>query len=639
MMPYDPNVDLASELGTEEKILQLQALRPPSPGSQWYEIMSNSIGQWEAQQRLKQIQAQREAQRKKEEDQLRALQGLGDRATPMDFMSYGPTRQKAGEAALTAARDRTNFAGLKEAMSSLMGSGAAPGGQGQMSDEAAIRQKLILMEQSDNPRIAAWAKAQLADMNKGYDPEHLYGGGPSGRAPALLPGALGAIEAKTYGRERAKAAMDPVQATFPGALPGQTKTMSKFEQITGNPYGSPQGMGGPTPTAPAQTGFGAAPQGAGPGSPPPTGAGTGAGQWYVDPSGQRHFVPQSVVDASKSGADFNMSFAPQQSPGGQVISDPIKTKMAEEAATSGRKILDKMLESAPNVQSEIQNLDELMNLNNTGQVIGGPFASAQLALRRAQAQLSGNPDADVAITEVYLKQVLTQLKDQLKAFGSGTGISNLDLLTAERLLAIPDLTQVGRDGVLRLMKRAAVSQLMNTQDASMHLQMYRSLDNWSPKSYNEKGEVMTKEDIKKDPLYKMAEKGVLRNNEGSFIGDLSRSAGEFLGNPVNVLRGMEQSMSGNDQGPLDPNEPGVAQGRVLPQALMAASVAVPAGRALGGAIAAAKGVPGWLLGAAGRAWRGTAAETRAAAAAESRAAGQYMKFRPNQRPYNYRQGE
>jgi hypothetical protein len=130
-------------------------------------------------------------------------------------------------------------------------------------------------------------------------------------------------------------------------------------------------------------------------------------------------------------------------------------------------------------------------LNQSGKIINGPWPEAQKVLQRT---LGVNQEG-VSASEFYDKLNLSQLRDSLKAYGSGTGISNLDLLTAMKSLPGRENTPEGRQMILDTMQAASVSNIKNFQEAEKYYQQNRTLSGFIPKNYDKDGNEVTTEQL------------------------------------------------------------------------------------------------------------------------------------------------
>lgn len=118
-------------------------------------------------------------------------------------------------------------------------------------------------------------------------------------------------------------------------------------------------------------------------------------------------------------------------------------ELAKQGVTSVLDAREKALEGS-RLLPNIQRSRELVN-----QIIAGPFANAELAIKRL-GDAMGFDFPEVASTEQFIAEAGLRVAQQIKAFGSGTGLSDADREYARQIVA-GEITTT-RKGLERILK-------------------------------------------------------------------------------------------------------------------------------------------------------------------------------------------
>lgn len=546
---YDPYSVEETSLQEREKRLLLDMLRQPKRGQLGAmgmiiggqgmgDSFVDTVERSRAKAEYDQLPMRRQELSKRWQDDLEKV--LGD-PTPQNLARHPATRQQGLGLIQKKAEQEMHDSALKNTLSALgMGGGdgqtQAQGGQPGVDQQY---QMALSMAMSTDPVVAKRGEMLLGQL-KPIDPKNSFRPGLGGVPGAVLPGATQAYAGNQAADEEARAGLDMIDVPMGD---GRTRKMSRLDYARMQGYGRPQspqsaGPGpvgvGPSPAPGA--GVGAPPQGAAPG--PNAGPGPGAapaGMTSDDPlgmiaafrtavqSGDMRAASYWGTELQKKGIRVDVSMpmgeqqrrsmaatgdpkqvpmqTPQAPPGTPTqlhvqpasqmgVADPEGAKFRNQQMETGAAMFKMFKEKQPANMQSIMSLDELAKMNASGDVITGLFPETQLAARRGIGFITGKQDPKVPVTEAFIKETLTQLKDQLKAFGSGTGISNLDLLTAERLLPQLINTQEGRARIIGLLKRAAISNEYNMRSMEQYYNQNRSLSGWQPQAYDEQGRVV-----------------------------------------------------------------------------------------------------------------------------------------------------
>lgn len=450
------------------------------------DTLINSMDRRAAEEKVAQILAQKRAESEA------ALEGQPDDVRKLFKLDRG-AGVKAIEEERTRRREREEY----EAIGKV--------GDGGIDFSSMSAEDLMKLKRHPNKRIAGQAEDALKFYYDPQDPSKSVRRSPGG-GMSLIPGALEALDAKAAQEREGAASLDLVEVPMGD---GTTKRMTRLQAAqmlgggsTQRPFSPPEGgLGGRVP-APSESRIRPGSEGPGGVGGPLAGAVsafTAAGEdkrtqillaelaQERDPAVRAEI--QKELDFDKRRPVRTMS-APSGPAPAFGISDPAGLKFKEEAATSGRKQMEKLQEVKVSTEQGLATLDRLSELNQSGQIIGGPFAKTKLSALRAIQNVTGAEVGGVPETEEYLKETLSQLKDQLKAFGSGTGISNLDLLTAERMLAQPANTQEGRQRIIEFMKTLSQTAQKNTLSQEQYFVNNHTLDGWQPKRYDPEGNII-----------------------------------------------------------------------------------------------------------------------------------------------------
>lgn len=271
-------------------------------------------------------------------------------------------------------------------------------------------------------------------------------------------------------------------------------------------------------------------------------------------------------------------------------------------------------DKATNVMMITKDLAELSDRALAGGLAG--------AATRAGATVSGAlglpvPES-VSNSEQFAARAGGLFKDMLSAFGSGNGISNLDLMTVKDQL--PDLAKSheGRQKIIAAMYKAADINKYNADKAREDYMANRPIqfDTTAGGKY---------------PVNPERGRGAEHVSPMTMIPDMAKNAGTVLKTLVdpqvqmNMGRGFADTLSDEPQGPILSGE-GYQQGRAMPEGLLAGSMlAGGAGAARGVASAGASMLPGV---------RGMIARWLARRETSALPNASRMQFRSG-RPYNY----
>ena len=132
------------------------------------------------------------------------------------------------------------------------------------------------------------------------------------------------------------------------------------------------------------------------------------------------------------------------------------SKLASSLQEANAEDIITQRENARDAVASINRLDR--QLGRVGGMPTGIAANIERGLRQV-GQLIGMPyDPSLVNSETYMIEAATFVKEQIKAFGSGTGLSDKDLKFTEKMVgADPTLQAASLEKILRLYREAAVN--------------------------------------------------------------------------------------------------------------------------------------------------------------------------------------
>lgn len=491
-----------------------------------------------------------------------------------EAMIENPILRPTGLGELKADRERVRSTGeLRDIINLMRGGGQspappasgaappapsqpAPGGQGDPTTE--LRATATAMSLSSTPSIAARGKALLEQL-KAHNPRESLVVDPFSGRGSVIPGAMEAYqrqqELEAGAGAKYKFENVPMDRSNPNYAPGRTEQMSAYDLANRNappspaaplpaPAAGPAPMVPPTPggtpAAPPPQNSAVAPPSPVPGpNPPPPGAPPGSptpeqlqmafqvaiSQGNMVEASKIGSVLQSMgikVDASvvpRPGTELSRLPPAASGPAGRY-NDPVEVKRIELQQKDAQEQLTKEranLQSSVQAHKAIQQMSELnQQQGQGGEVITGPFPGVQLAAKRAYGNITGDMSPDVPVTELYEKLMRTQLKDSLKAYGSGTGISNMDLIAAMRTLPQLENSQEGRQLVIEYMLGAIQSNIINFQNAEAWVRdnPKHTLEGFMPKNYDKDGKLISDQTmIQREKAIEMYRKHMAQGGE------------------------------------------------------------------------------------------------------------------------------
>lgn len=466
-----------------------------------------------AQRTLDDLPRQRKALQERAQADLEAsLSGAGADEETRSLFRSPATRQQGAEVLKATLARRQQSKDYDAFRSQIGGSPQSSNAGAPTADQ--LREMSVA---HPNPMVKAWAKQQLEAYHpNSKDPDKLYPSREGGYQPD--ENALGFYGARRGVEETARAAQDIVEVPIGG---GRTQRMTRAQAVQmlgGQQPQSPQSAGAPP------VGVGVAPPSAGavgPGSGALPNAVRAAGggaaglsipeedakvmmKIITDPQADTATKSKLAQQLSAGGWNFDSQtgrLEPKGQPsapaqGSQFgVSDPEAGKMRQMGMESGRKILDAERALVSKDTAALKTIQEMSELNQSGQVMTGPFAGPLFEAKRAAHLMGVRDDPQVAATEKYEKLKLTQLRDSLKAYGSGTGISNLDLITAQKTLPGLENTPEGRQLIIDYMQGQIFTNIKNFQDAEKYFTTNRTLDGFEPQNYDKDGRLITQQEM------------------------------------------------------------------------------------------------------------------------------------------------
>lgn len=160
------------------------------------------------------------------------------------------------------------------------------------------------------------------------------------------------------------------------------------------------------------------------------------GKAYQDASGKNVILRTSnsgLVRDPVTGNWVNPSdLALQPAVGMQKVHN-VSNKLVEELGMASIANFTELYTASNDAQSSVDNIDRVLPLVES--MPTGIGAEAKLLARRIAGIFGDDPDAAVANSEVYLAEMAERVAKEIKAFGSGTGLSDKDREFTENMVA------------------------------------------------------------------------------------------------------------------------------------------------------------------------------------------------------------
>jgi hypothetical protein len=563
--PYQAQED---ELRMLEQLAVQKLLRRPPQGQVVSGVLvggptfasglMDTVDKYQGEQELKSAAARRKALGEQSQRDMQEALAAG---TPEALMAH-PALRDIGRQQMKSRYDRKMQREDDEAFQKMVGMGAGVGGEAGAGGPSL--DQLLVLKESSNKKMAEWAKSQIetyfpkaAEAGKAY-PQRGTG------EYAAIPGALKAAGDVERQKRELEMGTKYVEVPYIDPVDGRQKTrrMSELDYARSQGYGAPSPQGGAVGVGlPPNGETGVRPASALPGTMSVAGGGTPTApadqnlirlaqqtlsDQYAHPKARQKAAEildkAGVQFETQSGRGLGMSApvaqAPQQAQTPQLgISDPEGAKFREVEMQAASKAIAEGRATFPKAISALKTVQQMDALNQGGQLIDGPIPAAQLAVMRAWGNITGDMSDRVSMSELYNKLNLTQLRDSLKAYGSGTGISNLDLLTAMKTLPGLENTSQGRAMILEFMQGDMMSTIQNQIAAEEYFKRNHTLNGFQPQNYDKQGNVVTQEQMKEKmaEFRKMGEfrkraeatlPDAQREMRKSVLGDTLRSMGE-----------------------------------------------------------------------------------------------------------------
>lgn len=186
-----------------------------------------------------------------------------------------------------------------------------------------------------------------------------------------------------------------------------------------------------------------------------------------------------VQAAAKKGQTATFSVDPSRS--GGMGPTPAASVAAKTAAEGDAKRVLELEAKIPSLLSVSRRLDRMAALNHDDNTYAAAGAELKTTLGSIAQSFGLNVNqAKTANSEEYLAHVAELLKDRLatKDYGSGTGISNLDLLSAQKPLPELAKTAQGRTQLINALKADAQRNLGDAQAARDYFDENQGLRNF-----------------------------------------------------------------------------------------------------------------------------------------------------------------
>lgn len=291
----------------------------------------------------------------------------------------------------------------------------------------------------------------------------------------LTPGGTDAFTAQQDISEAAKARRDP----FMGVQDAEGRTIPMTREDFASTYGGVRAPGqAPVPQAPQQ---------------PSQADVVGFAPTEAD-------ALSRVRAAAKNGLTATYRVDPAKA-GGMGPTTGQKTTATTIAEGDAKRVLD-LEAKLPSLLSVQRRLDRMEMLTKDDRTYAAAGAELKSMLGSIAQSLGLNVAKDkTANTEEYLTNVAELLKDRLasKDYGSGSGVSNLDLLTASKPLPELARTTQGRMQIISALKTDAQRAVKDAQAARDFFDSNNSLRSFRYPSEIEFEEQRRRVDLPKDP--------------------------------------------------------------------------------------------------------------------------------------------
>lgn len=175
--------------------------------------------------------------------------------------------------------------------------------------------------------------------------------------------------------------------------------------------------------------------------------------------------------------------------GAMTSQSPASRAGGEKSAQTEAEWVGTLPQKVMSANQSSRYLDRLSELNKDKMTYASAGAEFKTTLGRIAQSIDPSFDPNkikTANTEQYIATVSELLKARLgsKDYGSGTGVSNLDILTASTPLPQLSNTQVGRQQIIEALKKDTAVQIEDYKDAQNHFynKGQNTLRGWIPPS-------------------------------------------------------------------------------------------------------------------------------------------------------------
>lgn len=282
---------------------------------------------------------------------------------------------------------------------------------------------------------------------------------------SLIPGAAEVTAGLEGAKQGAQAQFDTVTIPMPD---GSTRMIpkSQIQQFLGGAQPAPQPAVAPPAPQPAQP------------APRPSWA-EGRSQAEID-------AINRVASADARGEPLSVTVPPQPTvqpiPTNRVVGVSQTPEQSEAAKVSGKSVgelVSGYRTKIPSLNGTLRRLDRLEELTGNDQTFAGAGAEIKSQLSSI-GQALGLPIQinKTANTEEYIAHVAELLKERLasKDYGSGTGVSNVDLLAAGRPLPEVMRTPQGRIQIIAAIRKDAENSIRDMSAARDYFEKNMSLN-------------------------------------------------------------------------------------------------------------------------------------------------------------------